>query len=122
MTLADYQELVGRIAYGKKLPGALYVFRDEQADFGEKLNGILTALAAAYEVGPEFNLIKLRTDELKISFLSYPEFFTDPHPSLRQAVTIDLVRGKGRRTDYSNNANPPILHRKETFLPAGQAT
>jgi len=121
MTLAEYQEQVGCIAYGKRLPGALYVLRDEHADFGKKLNAMLTALVAGYEVGPEFNLIKFRTDELKISFLSYPDFFTDPHPSLRHAVTIDLVRGKGRRTDYSHNANPPILHRKETFLPTGES-
>ncbi len=119
MTLKEYQEQVGRIAYGKRLPGVLYVFRGEQTDFGVGLNTMLTALAKAHEVGPEFNVIKLRTDELKVSFLSYPEFFTDPHPSLRKAVTIDLVRAKGRRTDYSKNVNPPILHRKETFLPAG---
>ena len=117
MTLAEYQEQVGSIGCGKRLPGALYVFRDEQADFGEKLNRVLTALAAAYEVGPEFNLVKLRTDELKISFLSYPDFFSDAHPALHRAVTIDLVRGKARHTDYVDNLNPPILHRKENFLP-----
>lgn len=48
----------------------------------------------------------------------YPRFFDDPHPTPRHAVTIDLVRGKARHTDYANNRNPPILHRKEAFLPA----
>jgi hypothetical protein len=67
-----------------------------------------------------FNLIKFRTDELKLSFLSYPDFFNDPHPALRKAITIDLVKGKSRHTDYAENINPPILHRKETFLPAGR--
>ena len=41
----------------------------------------------------------------------------EAHPALRHAVTIDLVTGKARHTDYANNHNPPILHRKETFLP-----
>jgi len=59
-----------------------------------------------------------RTDELKISFLAYPDFLCNPHPSLRFAITIDLVTGKSRRTDYANNINPPILHRKESFVSA----
>ncbi len=41
----------------------------------------------------------------------------DAHPALRHAVTIDLASGKARHTDYAENLNPPILHRKETFLP-----
>lgn len=32
----------------------------------------------------------------------------------------DLVTGKARHTDYADNLNPPILHRKESFLPADQ--
>ena len=78
----------------------------------------MAQVVAAFQVGPEFNVIKFRTDELKISFLSYPRFFDDPHPALRHAITIDLVRGKARHTDYADNPNPPILHRKEAFLPA----
>ena len=49
---------------------------------------------------------------------SYPDFETDPHPVLRHAITIDLATGKARHTDYARNLNPPILHRKEAFLPA----
>lgn len=55
---------------------------------------------------------KFRTDELKVSFLSYPTFMEDPHPALRHAVTIDLVTGRVRHTDYAGNHNWPILHRK----------
>src|SRR6185312_15026610 len=64
----------------------------------------------------KYNVIKFRTDELKVSFLCYPDFQVDAHPALRHAVTIDLVTGRARHTDYANNLNPPILHRKETFL------
>ena len=51
--------------------------------------------------------------------MDYPEFESDPHPVLRHAITIDLAAGKARHTDYAGNLNPPILHRKETFLPTG---
>ena len=61
---------------------------------------------------------RLRLDELKVSFLSYPDFLDHPHPALRHAITVDLVTGKSRQTDYTDNINPPILHRKETFLPS----
>ena len=92
------------------------MFRDTANAFGPKLNQLLAQLAVVFEVGPEFNLIKFRTDELKVSFLSYPEFMNDAHPSLHHAITIDLGSGTARHTAYATNLNPPILHRKETFL------
>ena len=116
MTLREYQDYLSRISHGKRLPGAHYVFRDAASDFGPELNQLLAQLVVVFGVGPEFNLMKFRTDELKVSFLSYPDFFADPHPSLRHAITIDLTCGKARHTDYAGNLNPPILHRKETFL------
>lgn len=119
MTLNEYQEHIARISHGKRLPGALYVFRDGARDFGAELNQLLAQLAVVFEIGPEFNLIKFRTDELKVSFLCYPDFMDDPHPALRHAITIDLASGKARQTDYAGNLNPPILHRKETFLVPG---
>jgi len=116
MTLNEYQGYVARISHGKRLPGALYVARDVGSDFGAELNQLLAQLVLVFAVGPEFNLIKFRTEELKVSFLHYPEFMDAPHPALRHAVTIDLASGKARHTDYADNLNPPILHRKETFL------
>lgn len=119
MTLSEYQRLVAQIAYGKQLPGARYVFRESGTTFGAELDRLLDQLVAQSQIGPEFNIVKFRTDELKVSFLCYPSFFNDPHPALRHAITVDLVRGKARHIDYTNNPNPPILHRKEAFLPAG---
>ena len=52
-----------------------------------------------HDLPPEFNVVKFRTDELKLSFLSYPEVLDDAHPALRHAVTIDLVSGRVRHTD-----------------------
>jgi len=116
VNLQEYQGCLDKLTFGKRLPGALYVARDTGSDFGPELNQLLAQLAVVFEVGPEFNLIKFRTDELKVSFLSYPDFMDDPHPALRHAVTIDLASGKARHTDYAGNLNPPILHRKEAFL------
>jgi hypothetical protein len=54
---------------------------------------------------------------MRSSFLSYPAFFGDPHPELSQSLTVRLATAKVWRHDYSKSHNPPILHRKETFLP-----
>jgi hypothetical protein len=115
--LIDYQRHIAALTYGKRLPTAVYVFRDAASDFGQDLNQIIAILVTQYALGAEFNIIKFRTDELKVSFLSYPAFMKEAHPALRHAVTVDLTTAKARRTDYSNNHNPPILHRKEAFLP-----
>ena len=119
MNLSEYKEQVSRIPCGKRLPTAMYVHREELAGVGGSLGTVLDQVVAWYQVTTEFNLVKFRTDELKLSFLAYPEFDSDPHPALKHAITIDLAAGKARRTDYTGHVNPPILHRKETFLPAG---
>jgi hypothetical protein len=117
MTLKEYQEQVAQIPFGKLLPTASYVYWAENADFGNELNRLIAALAARHALGSEFNVIKFRTGELKISFLSYPDFMETAHPSLQRAITVDLGTGRARHTSYTDNLNPPILHRKESLLP-----
>lgn len=119
MNLGEYKEQVGQIRCGKRVHNALYIHRERVADVGGSLGAVLDHVVGKYQVSTEFNLVKFRTDELKLSFLAYPDFETDPHPALRHAITIDLAAGKARHTDYSDNVNPPILHRKETFLSTG---
>lgn len=119
MDLDDYKRHVGQLRFGKKLPMAAYVYRDLGVSLGEELDRLVGQVAAVFQIGPEFNVLKFFTDELKVSFLSYPGFLEDAHPALRKAVTVDLRTGKARHNDYAGNLNPPILHRKETFLPPG---
>ena len=121
MTLPEFQEAVSRLPFGKRLPGATYIFQDwaDPNPIGSaRLEELLSGLRCQFQLGPEFNVLKFRSHELKVSFLRYRAFMEDPHPSLDFAVTIDLVTNQTRRTDYSENPNPPILHRKELFLPA----
>ena len=65
---------------------------------------------------PDANLIKLHRDAKKISYLSYPDFDTNPHPALRRTDVVDLVDQSHRSRKYPELANLPILHRKEDFL------
>ena len=118
LSFNEYQEALRNLEFGKRLPTAVYVFDDTSFPFPPILRALIDRLRLRLDFDESFNLVKFGTRELKVSFLSYPKFFTDPHPSLAESIGIHLVTGKIRKTTYSKRDNPPILHRKETFLPA----
>jgi DNA phosphorothioation-associated putative methyltransferase len=61
--------------------------------------------------------LKIHTEQFAVTFLTYPDFDSDPHPALAEATKINVATGSVVRTDYRARPNPPILHRKETFVP-----
>ena len=61
-------------------------------------------------------LVKFSTTKPKISYLFYPDFDTDPHPALQASIQVDVETLEVSYRDYSDSENPPILHRKETFV------
>ena len=67
----------------------------------------------------DVTLIKFHTEKPIISYLFYPEFDKDPHPVLHSGMRIDLRDLHVKYADYSDSANPPVLHRKETFVSPG---
>ena len=72
VSLLRFQQRVGAIGFGNILPTALSVFRlGAGGRFGPELDRMIEQLLARYEVGPDFNGLKFRTDELKVSFLCY---------------------------------------------------
>src|SRR5262249_52322684 len=62
------------------------------------------------------NLIKLHRQSGKVSYLVYPDFDADPHPALLRSIKLNLRTRDIESSDYAASANPPVLHRKETFL------
>jgi hypothetical protein len=48
MDLAEYRQLIERIPYGKRLPSAVYVFREKTSTFGEKLDALLRRIAEGH--------------------------------------------------------------------------
>ena len=111
---------IGRAAegstIGKRTPSALYV-HESALDALPPLLRLYEGCARSY-IGrvEDANLIKLHTDEPVVSYLSYPEFESDPHPALEEATTVHLQTFRIRERDYRRSKNPPILHRKELFL------
>lgn len=101
---------------GKLLPAALYVHISALNEIDPKLR--LYEGCASRNIGgtEDANIIKFHKDKPCISYLYYPDFESISHPALQWAMLIDLRDLSLRFRDYSQQENPPILHRKETFL------
>ncbi|HUY47122.1 MAG TPA: DNA phosphorothioation-associated putative methyltransferase [Streptosporangiaceae bacterium] len=103
---------------GKQTPSALYVHRSALAELPPVLQvyeGCARVLAGAIE---EANLIKLSVTQPQVSYLSYPRFDRDAHPTLAAAITVNLQKLSIDWRDYRQSDNPPLVHRKEEFLGA----
>ncbi|MGQ4649992.1 DNA phosphorothioation-associated putative methyltransferase [Lyngbya aestuarii] len=101
---------------GKLLPNALYV----HVLTLEALNPLLRLYegCASRTIGrlDGATLVKFHINQPKISYLFYPDFDTDPHPALHTSMQIDLRDLQVTYRDYETSPNPPVLHRKETFV------
>lgn len=64
----------------------------------------------------ETTLVRLRHDVPIVSYLHYPEFGTDAHPTQRSATYVDIARLNVERVSYARSTDPPILHRREEFV------
>jgi DNA phosphorothioation-associated putative methyltransferase len=109
-------EACRRSAGGKLLPNALYVHRTALEALDPLLR-VYEGCARAYLRSIDgANLIKLHRQSGKVSYLVYPDFESDPHPAIQRSIKLSLRTREIDSFDYNASTNPPILHRKETFL------
>ena len=121
MTSQEYFHAVERLPYGKTLPTARYLLDLQHESVPWQLRAAVSELRARLGIGAQFNVLKFGLRQPRISFLSYPDFDRAGHPALDESVVVDLVTGKMRRETYRARRNPPILHRKERFVPTDYA-
>lgn len=101
---------------GKLTLAGLYVHRSAVSELPPVLRvyeGCAQVLIGQIEGA---NLIKLHRTRFAISYLYYPDFDAEAHPALSGSAIVYLGTRDVRFRDYSDSANPPILHRKETFV------
>lgn len=117
MKFVEYRDQVKAIKHGKKLPSAIYLHRStlETVLSPHLLNFIFDTIGKL-NINEPWNLIKLYKRDFKITLLHYPDFETYAYPALHTSITIDLVELTKRKANYQKSENPPILHRKETFV------
>ncbi|MGY1777757.1 DNA phosphorothioation-associated putative methyltransferase [Geodermatophilus sp. SYSU D00804] len=101
---------------GKQTPSAVYVHRSAIGHLPPVLQvyeGCARVLAGTVE---NANLVKLSVTQPQVSYLSYPTFERQAHPTLASAVTVNLRKLTVDWRDYRQVDNPPLLHRKEEFV------
>ncbi|MFW6041983.1 MAG: DNA phosphorothioation-associated putative methyltransferase [Guyparkeria sp.] len=103
--------------FGKLTPEALYV----HVAAVRRLPSLLRVYVGAAETLTgnvnDATLIKLHRQKPQVSFLIYPTFDQEPHPALHGSLVGRLPQLRVSYKDFSTSDNPPILHRKETFVP-----
>jgi len=102
---------------GKLTPEALYVHKSAV----ETLPSVLKAFEGCArvllgEIEGDY-LLKINRTKPKISYLIYPDFEKSPHPALKESWVVSLHELDEKFYSFSDRENPPILHRKETFVP-----
>jgi DNA phosphorothioation-associated putative methyltransferase len=101
---------------GKLTPDALYIHTSALSQLRPLLR-IYQGYARTYIGTAEgANLIKLHRGIPQVSYLAYPDFERDPHLALKASLIVPLSTFRIQYRDYTEAKNPPILHRKETFL------
>ena len=101
---------------GKLLPNALYVHKNALKFLDPVLQKYEQEASKLAEIVENATIVKFATDKPKISYLYYPDFDCDPHPKLQKSIIVDLKNKQVFQRQYQNSENPPILHRKETFV------
>ncbi len=112
----EVDEACRRSEIGKLTPNALYVHVSALTSLPPVLR-VYEGCARAYIGSVEgANIIKLHRSTPQVSYLSYPEFERDPHPSLAASLIVHLQTFRVQYREYTDSNNPPILHRKEAFV------
>jgi DNA phosphorothioation-associated putative methyltransferase len=119
-SMADGERLdcaLRSVPFGKVLPDAVYVHADYLGDLPPLVRvyeGSGRALLGELE---EATIVKMSRRERRISYLAYPDFERDPHPTLVNSLRVDLRSFQVKWRTFEGSDNPPVLHRKETFVP-----
>lgn len=101
---------------GKLTPSALYVHRSALSHLPTLLRLYEGCAQALVGTVKDANIIKLSVTGPQVSYLSYPAFDRNAHPTLSAAVTVNLSKLTIDFRDYGKSRNPPLIHRKEEFV------
>ena len=118
LNFVEYKKLIKQLKLGKQLPTAIYLHKTAlQSALPDEIQTLLKSTIQQHKFDNfDCNLLKLFKRDFKLTLLNYPEFDSYAYPALKNCITIDLIENTYKQTDYTKSDNPPILHRKETFV------
>ena len=118
-TIAKFSDIITlckNSPIGKHLPTALYVHSSALSKLEPTLQNYEAQARSLVGNIASATIIKFGIDRPKVSYLYYPDFDSDFHPQLHQSIVVDLATEQVSVRQYHNSHNPPLLHRKETFV------
>ena len=113
MTDPRWKHLSEGHAHGKRVGDAWYVHRSALT---EEARETADQLAGTLGCHDRYDVLKVTSRRGTVSFLSYPTFFDEAFPLLREAWSLHLETGRTAHRQYAADGNPPLLHRKELLL------
>ena len=114
--LSTVSKYINQSTVGKVLPDDIYIHRDS-IEYAPEMLQILTELAKIIlPTDINYTLIKIARNSWHVTFLYYPNFMEEAHPSLYHSMKVLLHKNQLGYREYMHSESPPILHRKETFL------
>ena len=117
LSFPKYRDLVKKLKHGKSLPTAIYLHKSSlETTLQPELLSFIQSTINQLNINEPWNLLKLYKRDLKFTLLNYPDFDNYAYPALYTSYTIDAAELTIKTTNYSYSDNPPILHRKETFV------
>jgi len=117
MNANEFNQLIKKVKLGKLVGNARYLHHSAFDEIPTELTDFIQLIANALKI-PEgdWNIIKLHTQQFRLSYLNYPDFYSDAYPALHNSITVDLVNKTQKVANYTETENAPILHRKELFI------
>ena len=111
-------QAAGASPTGKRTPDSIYVHIDAIDLLPPPLRVFIGAAEALVGDVPEATLVKAHLNKPRVSYLVYPDFDTDPHPTLVESWVVDFHKLDVRLHNYRLRDNPPVLHRKDLLVAA----
>ena len=94
MERTDFVRWIEVLTFGKRLPTAVYIHRPvDWRIIPPELAATVERAMNAARPDSDWNLLKLHTEQVAVTFLTYPTFDADPHPALAEATKINLNTG-----------------------------
>jgi DNA phosphorothioation-associated putative methyltransferase len=103
---------------GKHLPDAVYVHTSVIPILPAPIRVLIGVAESLLGLPAECNILKLNKVKRKISFMAYEDFDAVAHPALLSTYVVDVPKNEVKFWNFADRDNPPILHRKETFVAA----
>jgi DNA phosphorothioation-associated putative methyltransferase len=101
---------------GKLTASALYVHRRAVPKIPVVLRLYEHCGSVAAGRPSRWNILKLDHRGRRVSWSAYPDFDTDPHPTLEWTYGVEMTSLESGFQRFGDRSNRPLLHRKEEFL------